>query len=343
MEVLKTRDINWSLYDWNGDGYINQLLIIYAGKSMHSDGDDNTIWAHQWWMSEHLKDLQEGVYCDPIPVSSGGKDYLVDCYCALNELTKNDDYGSFSTICHEYSHCFGFPDFNNSIGNTVVGEWDLMDRGNLTDDGYLPPGYSAHERWMMGWLTPTELSTATTVTNIPTLSDEPQAYIIRNDGHQDEYYIVENRQKKGWDTALPGSGIVIFHIDFDADLWTSTTTVPNTKNRQHYVIFHANNSTSTSTQSRWAYPYNGNNELTDTSSPAATLWNDNANGQKLMSKPITDITVHNDKGAFVFMGGSTGIQTTTLTQSAQVLYRFGDISIVRGADGKTQKVIQPKR
>ena len=111
MEELLKRDIDWSLYDWNDDGYINQLLIIYAGNGMHDSSGSNLIWPHQWWMSEHLKDRQEGVYCEPIPVSSGDKDYLVDCYCALNELTKNGDYGSFGTICHEYTHCFGFPDF----------------------------------------------------------------------------------------------------------------------------------------------------------------------------------------------------------------------------------------
>ena len=112
MEVLKDRnDIEWDRYDWNGDGNINQLLIVYAGHGMNDSNDDDLIWPHQWWMSEHLKDCQQGVYCDPIPVSYGGKEYMVDCYCALNELTNENDYGSFGTICHEYTHCFGFPDF----------------------------------------------------------------------------------------------------------------------------------------------------------------------------------------------------------------------------------------
>ena len=345
VDVLEHRNIDWSIYDWNQDGYVNQLLIIFAGKGNSYGGFGggyDAIWPHQWWLSEHLKDGDSSHYCEPRAVSDGKSTYLIDAYCAVQELSSSDNYSTFGTVCHEYSHCFGLPDFY--YGSTMfVANWDLMDYGNYNNTGFCPPCYSAHERWLMEWLKPTELTGGTTVSDMEPLSDSPQAFLIRNDGYANEYYMVENRQKKGWDTALPGSGIVIFHIDFDADLWTSTTTVPNTKNRQHYVIFHANNSTSTSTQSRWAYPYNGNNELTDTSSPAATLWNDNANGQKLMSKPITDITVHNDKGAFVFMGGSTGIQATTLTPSAQVLYRFGDISIVRGADGKTQKVIQPKR
>ena len=85
MEVLKTRDIDWSLYDWNGDGFVNQLLIIYAGKGQNAGGGDDTIWPHQWWISEHLKDLQQDVYCDPIPVTYGKKQYLVDSYCCVQE------------------------------------------------------------------------------------------------------------------------------------------------------------------------------------------------------------------------------------------------------------------
>ena len=89
MEVLETRNIEWNLYDWNGDGFVNQLLIVYAGHGMNDyKGDEPMIWPHQWWMSEHLKDFQEDVYCNPIPVTYEGKEYKVDCYCALAELTK---------------------------------------------------------------------------------------------------------------------------------------------------------------------------------------------------------------------------------------------------------------
>ena len=276
MEVLKTRDIDWSLYDWNGDGFVNQLLIVYAGHGMNDTTGPDMIWPHQWWMSEHLKDREPGVYCDPIPVSYGDKEYKVDCYCALSELTKNNDYGSFGTLCHEYTHCFGFPDFY--LGRTsILGSWELMDNGNYNGDGYCPPGYSAHERWMMGWLTPSELKEAATITDLPALSDKPQAYLIRNDGFENEYYIVENRQQKGWDTNLPGNGIIVFHIDYDPVLWVSVYEYVNTSSSQHYLIFPANNKFSTtktnlSNSKNWAYPYLDNNGLTDTSEPAAQLW-----------------------------------------------------------------------
>ena len=336
MEVLQTRNIDWSLYDWNGDGFVNQLLIIYAGKYDNMSSDP-MIFPHQWWMSEHRKDLQPDVYCDPIPVTYGGKEYKIDCYCALAELTQNNDYGSFGTICHEYTHCFGFPDLYD-VSISYVGGWDLMSYGNINGDGYCPAGYSAHERWMMGWLTPTELKEATTVTDMPALNDEPLAYLIRNDGFLNEYYIVENRQQKGWDEKLPGKGITIFHVDFDPDLWVSLKDKVNKSSRQHYLIFPANNISFL--YSGWAYPYNDNNQLTNTSSPAAILWNANTDGTLFMNKPITNITVQDGKASFDFMKSETAIGIQTVTGIPQVLYEYGPLRFVRMTDGTIKKVMK---
>jgi hypothetical protein len=93
-----------------------------------------------------------------------------------------------------------------------------MDLGNYNEGGFCPPCYSAHERMHLGWLDPIELTETTTITDMESISHgKKEAYLIRNDGYSNEFYIVENRQQTGWDSSLPGSGIVIFHVDYDED------------------------------------------------------------------------------------------------------------------------------
>lgn len=299
MDILQERDIDWSLYDWNADGFVNQLLIVYAGMGMNNGGDSNTIWAHQWWLSEHdnLSTDDPDDYCEPVIIDYNDKTFTVDCYCAVPE--KGRSTSSFGTLCHEYTHCFGFPDFYNGT-RKFVGQWDLMDYGNYNGDGYVPCDYSAHERWQMGWLTPKELTESTKVEGMPALGDKPTAYLIRNDGYENEYYIVENRQKSGWDAELPGSGIVIFHVNFDPDLWASAYGIINTSDDVHYSIIPANNMTSVTTSAGWPYPYDGNDELTNTSTPAAKLKNKNVDGSYFMNKSVTEMAVTDGLASFVF-------------------------------------------
>lgn len=322
VDFLQTQDIDWDQYDWDGDSFVDQLLIIFAGEGMNASSNSNTIWPHQWWLSQHL-DLETTNPTDRRSyrtITSGDKEYYIDCYCCVQERV---NYGgtnsSFGTICHEYTHCFGIPDFYYS--SYVLVYWDIMDCGIYNGQGYRPCNYSAHERMLMGWLTPIELTDGATITDMPAMDIEPHAYLIRNDGAENEFYIVENRQQHGWDEFLPGSGIIIFHIDYDEEAWTNSNIDVNTNLLKRYSIFPANNKSSITAYSGWAYPYTDtstgtvNDQLTNTSRPAATLNNANVDGTKKMSKPITQISVDADgRASFIFMdGGSSSIHTSMMT------------------------------
>ena len=313
-DSLTARGIDWSPYDWDGDGYIDQLLIVYAGKGMNDGGGSNTIWPHQWWLSQHTGR-------EPRIVSSGGTDYRIDCYCCVQELTGNSTYGVFGTICHEYSHCFGLPDFY--YGSTsYLYRWDLMDYGNNSLGGFCPPGYSAHERMFMGWCTLEELTEPTDISSMRALGDTAQAYLVRNDDHPAEFYVIENRQQRGWDRGLPASGVVVFHIDYDEALWRGLNNdFVNSPRRQHYNLFYASNRSGSSRQATWAYPYEGNDSLTNLSTPAATLWNAVGDGSRLMSKPITRIAVADGLASFSLMKpAATGMPSPMVTEQAPAVY-----------------------
>ncbi|MCR4921564.1 MAG: M6 family metalloprotease domain-containing protein [Bacteroidaceae bacterium] len=313
VDLLQAQAVDWSLYDWDGNSFVDQLLIIYAGEGMNAGGGSNTIWPHQWWLSQHLDQTTEEPddYRGCRTVVHGDREYRVDCYCCVQEVVNDITVkSSFGTLCHEYSHCFGLPDFYYDA--SVVGDWDLMDTGNYNGQGFRPCNYSAHERMLLGWIVPLELGGTTTITDMPALDAAPVAYLIRNDGAENEYYIVENRQQQGWDESLPASGIIVFHIDYDKDLWQSTSDYVNTSGQKRYRIIPANNSSRTSKAKGWAYPYvtegasgNGslvNDSLTNTSVPPAMLNNPNLDGRLLMSKPITRMAVDADGHAsFLFM------------------------------------------
>ena len=349
MDKLKSQDIDWELYDWNGNGEMNQLLIIFPGLGMNDGGGTGTIWAHQWWLSEHFNPSTHEK-CQPCKVTDNqGKSYIIDCYCAIPEQGKQGS--SFGTLCHEFSHCFGLPDFY--YGSTsYIGSWDLMDRGNYNANGYVPCNYSAQERMFMGWLQPVELTQKTAVSGMACLSDAPEAYLIRNDGCESEYYLLENRQQEGWDKAIPGSGLLIFHINFDINEWISVNQSPNHSgyyrdgvsypSQKHYYIIPANNLQYD--RADWAYPYGDNNQLTSSSSPADTLFNANIDGTLHMNKPVTNIAVEDGKISFDFMDSDVStVKSAVVSSECTLLYEFGNICIVRCPDGSTRKVLREVR
>ena len=350
VESLKQKDIDWGAYDWDSDGYADQLLIVFAGPGMNDGGGSKSIWPHQWWLSFHI-DPNTQQPCNPCVVTDKqGQSFLIDCYCAVQERGRTAS--PFGTICHEYSHCFGFPDFYYG-GNSYVGSWDVMDIGNYNGGGYRPCGYSAQERMYMGWLSPTELDVPTFISGMSSLSDQPEAYLVRNDGCSSEYYVIENRQQVGWDENLPGRGLLVFHINFDLDEWNGIKEGPNhpkinigggvvLEAQKHYYIIPANDDTSTmsSVLCNWAYPYGDNCKLTNTSFPPSILFNTNKDGSLLMNKPIAEMKVTNGLGSFSFMNGTSKMSHSTMwTTEPAVLYELGDLKIVRRQDGKVKKIM----
>lgn len=134
-------DVDFSQYDWDGDGEVEQVYVIYAGLGEADYGDEDTVWPHMYYLSES----SYGVYtADGI---------TVDTYACSNELIIDTD-GSYkpdgiSSVCHEMSHCFGLPDMYDTVGsNYGMGAWDVLDRGvyNGEPAGYLPCNYTAYEK-----------------------------------------------------------------------------------------------------------------------------------------------------------------------------------------------------
>lgn len=287
---LIDEEVDFSQYDWDGDGEVEQIYIIHSGYDEAQSNSRIDIWSHAWTLTEAL---DEGDGQGPFTVDG----VIIDSYATSSELRNRSGYNisGIGTACHEFSHCFGLPDFYDTSGhNFGMNSWDLMDYGEYNGNGGTPAGFTSYERMFCGWLEPIELTEATEVRNMPALTSEPVAYILRNTGKYDEYYLLENRQKESWDSNLGGHGMLILHVDYDSQAWMENT-VNNIRSHQRMTIIPADNQLYSFTLSGDPWPGTlGNTELSDMTMPAATLFNPNANGEKLMNHSFTEISESED-------------------------------------------------
>lgn len=372
-EACKTVDdlVDFRDYDWNNDGEVEQVFILYAGCGENAAGvvNDSLIWPHAYTLEEY-PDYKNGITLDGVTINT----YACSCELDGNENDKQKVLAGLGVFCHEFSHCLGLPDLYDTrgYGLDMLEDWDILSSGNYNMGGWCPPNYSAYEREFCGWQSPIVLNTSTAVVNMKALSNGGESYKIINDCIDDtrtEYYLIENRQKTGWDKSLPGHGVLITHIYYRKLYWDNNTV--NTSSTYPGVSFiPANNVMKYSADVAWPYinPNTGavSDSLTDTSKPAAKVFTLNTSGTKLMGKPITKIKVVNGIASFDFgrpnNNGSSAIgainNEETLFGRPATIYNLqgkkvahtnaysgidglpSGLYIVRGADGRSLKVIR---
>jgi len=293
-------DVDLSEYDIDNDGYIDNVFIYYAGYSEAEGGAANSIWSHQY-----------GVVADSVIGTTTFNGKTISSYACSSELKgySGSTMSGIGTFCHEFGHVLGLPDYYHTVNNkaTTLGRWDIMDNGSYLNNGNTPPAYSAFNRFYLGWLSPIQITDPTTVNlyalsqqySVPTL---PQAYLIADGEHNmnpkepniNEYFIVEYRQKTGWDAYMPDSGMIIWHIDYNSKAWADNT-VNNINDSVQTIGSHMRafieNPSGIQTYSRPGAFHEG-----DKFSP--TLWSGIS-----LEQPIDNINEYADHCTFNFMGG----------------------------------------
>ena len=313
---LAVSGIDLKKYDWDGDGYVDQVYVVYAGYGEHADAPANTIWPHEYELSEAAK-YNDG----PGALTING--VTIDTYACSSELrgSSGNKMDGIGTACHEFSHCLAIPDMYDTSAdgeNFGMNVWDLMDYGSYNgEDGFgeTPAPFTSYERMYCGWLTPVELTQPCNVNDMPAITKEPVAYLIRNANPKfpGEYYLLENHQQESWDAYAPAHGMLILHVDFNSDVWKQNT-VNNTASHQRMTIIPADGKLSHYNTTGDTWPGTSNNtKLTDSSRPAATLYNQNSNGRKFMGRPIENIAEKNGLISFTFDGGKALPQLATPT------------------------------
>lgn len=335
--------------DTNSDGKIDGVVIVFAGAGANV-GDDGGMHPACWSTSL----TREGITYATQVISPEHLGMDESAKGGTNKAVLN----GIGVFVHEISHMIGLPDFYDlNYKAPGMDYWSLMDYGEYWKDGYIPTPYTAYERHFMGWISLVELNKPTYIEGMKTLAEGGSAYVIYNDGNRDEYYILENRTTNDeWSrsqcTTL-GSGLMIYHVDYDASAW-SLNRINTNISRQRMTIIPANghfsyvenfeNSEIYLSQLRghlWPlkdiesvvayWGIAGNNALTDEErtegdriAPAARLHTENTDGTYLMHKPITDITFDEETKtiSFSFMGGTpTGIDEVLGGNGADAMFK----------------------
>lgn len=295
--------INFSDYDMDGDGVVDNVYVFYAGQGEASYGGANTVWPHSYELS-----------------SATSTPYIFDGvrlnrYACSNEMeqTRPDGVGTF---VHEFSHVMGLPDLYHTTSSSAYytpNEWSVMDYGPYNNDGRTPPTYSVYERNAMGWIDPVEINGAMDI-ELENIQDSNMGCIIPT-SRNNEFFLLENRQQTGWDTYLPGHGMLIWHIDFNQSVWDENV-VNNTKSHQYVDIEEANNNPTGTASAMAGYPFpgtGGKTSFTDTTTPSMKTWA----GQGL-GLPITDIAEVEGKITFKVAGGAPLMGSPVVSQPTQI-------------------------
>ena len=304
----------------NGEGEnVSCVYVIYAGVPESSGNNSNTIWPHRSRLYSSF--AIDGVYVSDYGVSSEkqGSEY-------------NPQPPTIGTICHEFSHVLGQADYYDTDYNEQGSfndhdSWDLMCSGNYNNDGKCPPLWSAHEREVRGYIEIEELLAEGSNT-LPPLHSVNKAYKMTIS--QNEYFLLENRQKVGWDYYLPGHGMLIFHVNKNVAGWNSNCANCN-PNNPGMDLEEANPN---SVYNRESNPFPGTSNrtsFTDSTNPNSMSYAGNP-----INRPITNIQENTSTGNIIFDYGAADATRPIVTTLSAI--GFSDSISVAASIDNTQSL-----
>ena len=328
VEKAIAQGVDFSKYATGGS--LPLVSLMYAGPGEHSayeDGCEDYLWAHY----NKYRPFTTSTGINVKSYFMGNE--VLQSYAKESDGTivvKSQKFDGMGVFIHEIGHALNLPDFyytgNSSEDAAKILTpcvWSIMDYGQYLYDGYAPIGYNAYERSVMGWLNVEELTEATFAQLYP-FGDEDlgaTAYCIKNPSNASEYYLLENRQADTWFPSFMGTGMLVWHVAYNANRWNANT-VNNTVGMPLFNLVPANN-TIYETPLKFAewqrvaanlYPgTTGNTSLTDDTTPATTVYTGSG-----LSQPIYNIAENDGVISFSFIDPSlTGIVATETTIGEQ--------------------------
>lgn len=281
--------IDYRDYDLDNDAFIDNVFVFYAGIGEAQGGGPDSVWPHQSTIGMSIRYRYDGVF--------------LNRYACSSELMASGETDGIGTFCHEFGHVLGIPDLYNTENSSVSytpGDYSTFDSGCYLGNSKQPPTLSAFERNSLGWLGDDLVEiTGPASCTLEHILTSNKAYLINTD-NENEFFLFENRQKTGWDSLLPGNGMLIWHIDFDKTVWQQNE-ANNNPSHQHIDLVEANGNTGSTTWVTRRYPFPGTNKVTSFTfdgKPSFQSWSG-----KDLGLPITNIQETNGVITFDVAGG----------------------------------------
>ena len=314
-------------YDTDGDGFVDNVFVYYAGYNEAEGAPSTTIWPHRWSLANTSTRFNGRIIFD---------------YACTSELkgTSGANMCGIGTFCHEFGHVLGLPDYYHTTeSKATLGWWSIMDYGSYANSGRTPPVYSCYDRFFLGWLTPQQVSSASNLALAPIYqattqpsSTAHQSYLLSATTHNlsgsspnpTEFYMLEYRKLTGWDAYLPAEGMLIWHIDYNQTAWDN-----NTPNNYTDAL-----QTASSHMRVYLQPLSGSTTTPGTAFTSGSFTPTTWAGVDI-NRAITSITKTTDSISFKLMGGvaATLPVISSTTNASSITATSATSGGVVGSDG----------
>jgi M6 family metalloprotease-like protein len=171
VNLAKADGCDFSQYDNDGDGYVDAVHVVFAGRGEEESNEADGVWSHQWYIRQDM-------------TVDGKKIYTYSC--SPERMGTSNKLNAIGIIVHEMGgHAmFDLPDFydadytgSGSDEAVTPGVYDVMDMGSWNNDGYTPPMHNPWSRMFIGWLERKLLTESCSVDMLPAM-DATKCYII---------------------------------------------------------------------------------------------------------------------------------------------------------------------
>jgi immune inhibitor A len=326
--------INFAQFDEDANDTVDALFVVHAGPGAEETGDTLDIWSHQW----QLSNTNSG--CPGAYLTNDG--VYVDYYSMEPERFETESGRiTVGVFAHEFGHILGLPDLYDYDNSTYgIGIFGLMGAGSWGQEtsadlpGSSPSHCCAWSKYQLGFVTPIEIDRMGIAKregeSVPPAATSATAYRLLEDlggpdwdwlGGSGEYFLVENRYRTGFDTSLPGDGLLILHID-------DTETDNDNENHPLVGIMQADGDESL-LLSNWG--------------SGADLWKNSTYGFGDTSKPASFDYNGNPTGVWVYdIGPADSVMTASFWVTPVILgkvYSFPNPFIINQEPAWGRKVI----